>query len=98
MWLFGVDAGVDGVQHADDVLTLVGEERGYLSLLGVLIPPLGGVLIGDLIARWRGELPALMTLTEEEWWRALVPYVLGSLSAWILNLCGIGIVVALVLA
>lgn len=62
------------------------------------------MLIGDWIARWRGRRPALETLTEKVRWQAIVPYVLGSLSAWISNEFGIGIaplngiVVALVLA
>ncbi|MGP9747410.1 hypothetical protein [Brachybacterium sp. AOP29-B2-41] len=64
---------------------------GYLSLLGVLIPPLGGVLIGDWIARWRGGQPALETLSEKVRWQALVPYVLGCLIAWVSNQFGIGI-------
>ena len=95
---------MEGIQHADDVRTLVGEERDYLSLRGVLIPPLDGMLIGDWFTRWRGGQPALSTLTLKVPWQALVPHVLGSLSAWISNECGIGIaplhgiVVALVLA
>jgi len=89
------------------VLALLGVEGhivGYLSLLGVFIPPLGGVLIGDWIARWRGGQPALSTLTEKLRWQALVPYVLGCLVAWVSNEVGIGIAplngiaVALVLA
>lgn len=95
---------MDGVQNTDDVRTLVGEERGYLSLRGVLIPPLDGMMIGDWFTRWRGGQPALSTLTLKVPWQALVPHVLGSLSAWILNEFGIGIaplngnVVPLVLA
>lgn len=76
------------------VLALTGVEShivGCLSLLGVFIPPLGGVLIGDWIARWRGGQLALSTLTEKVRWQALVPYALGSLSAWVSNELGIGI-------
>ncbi|WP_114853152.1 cytosine permease [Brachybacterium sp. YJGR34] len=89
------------------VLALAGVEQhivGYLSLLGIFIPPLGGVLIGDWIARWRAGQPPLETLTEKVRWQALVPYALGSLTAWGSNALGIGIaplngiVVALVLA
>ncbi|MGO2775016.1 MAG: cytosine permease [Brachybacterium tyrofermentans] len=89
------------------VLALTGVEGhiiGYLSLLGVLIPPLGGVLIGDWIARWRGGQPELSTLTEKLRWQALVPYAAGALAAWGSNEFSIGIaplngiVVALVLA
>lgn len=76
------------------VLALLGVEGhivGYLSLLGVLIPPLGGVLIGDWIARWRAGQPALETLTEKVRWQALVPYVLSCVVAWVSNEHGIGI-------
>ena len=76
------------------VLALAGVEGhivGYLSLLGVLIPPLGGVLIGDWIARWRAGQPALETLTEKVRWQALVPYVAGCVVAWVSNEHGIGI-------
>ena len=62
------------------------------------------MLIGDWIARWRHGQPALSTLTERVRWQALVPYLLGALSAWVSNKFGLGIaplngiVVALVLA
>lgn len=77
---------------------------GYLSLLGVLIPPLGGVLIGDWIARWRAGQPPLASLTERWRWQAFVPYAAGALVAWVSNANGWGvaplqgILVALVLA
>lgn len=70
----------------------------------MLIPPLDGVLIGGWIARWRGEQPALSTLTEKVGWQALVPYVLGCVVARVSNEFGLGIapldgiVVPLVLA
>ena len=89
------------------VLALTGVEShivGYLSLLGVLIPPLGGVLIGDWIARWRGGQPALEALTEKVRWQALVPYAAGCVVAWGSNEFELGIaplngiVVAMVMA
>lgn len=76
------------------LLALLGVEGhivGYLSLIGILIPPLGGVLIGDWIARWRAGQPPLSTLTEKVRWQALVPYVLGCVVAWVSNEHGIGI-------
>ena len=76
------------------MLALLGVEGhivGYLSLIGILIPPVGGVLIGDWIARWRGGQPALATLTEKVRWQALVPYVAGCVVAWVSNEYGIGI-------
>lgn len=89
------------------VLALTGVQEhivGYLSLLGVFIPPLGGVLIGDWLARWRGGQPALSSLTERWRWQAFVPYFAGALVAWVSNATGWGIaplqgiVVSLVLA
>lgn len=89
------------------VLALTGVEAhivGYLSLLGVFVPPLGGVLIGDWIARWRGGQPALSTLTERVRWQALVAYAAGAVVAWVSNALALGIaplngiLVALVLA
>ena len=89
------------------VLALTGVEShivGYLSLLGVLIPPLGGVLIGDWIARWRGGQPALEALTEKVRWQSLVPYAAGCVVAWGSNEFELGIaplngiVVAMVMA
>lgn len=63
----------------------------YLSLLGVFIPPLGGVLIGDWIARWRGGQPALSTLRQRVRWQAFVPYLLGAAVAWWSNESGFGV-------
>ncbi|MYM18542.1 cytosine permease [Brevibacterium sp. 5221] len=89
------------------ILALTGIEghiTGYLSLLGVFIPPLGGVLIGDWLARWRRGQPPVESLTERIRWQGLVPYALGSLAAWVSNTFALGIaplngiVVALVLA
>lgn len=89
------------------VLALTGVHEhivGYLSWIGILIPPLGGVLIGDWIARWRQGQPALETLTQKVRWQALAAYGAGALTAWASNASGWGIaplngiVVALVLA
>ncbi len=53
----------------------------YLVWLGILIPPLGGVVIGDFLARWRGGMPATSTLPGLEW-RNLAVYVVAALAAW----------------
>src|SRR5699024_6492792 len=68
-----------------------GHMVGYLSRLGVLIAPLGGVLIGDWVARWRAGQPALETRTEKLRWQARVPYVHGRVVAWGANAHGSGI-------
>ncbi len=62
----------------------------YLILLGVFIPPLGGVIIGDYFARWwRGmpdaaQLPAV-NITN------LVVYLLAGAAAWLSYQLGVGI-------
>jgi cytosine permease len=53
----------------------------YLVWLGILIPPLGGVVIGDFLARWRGGMPGVSTLPGFEW-RNLGVYVVAALAAW----------------
>ncbi|MFW5787128.1 MAG: hypothetical protein ACOCV3_02560 [Halanaerobiales bacterium] len=31
----------------------------YLSMLGIFIPPLGGVIMGDYFFVWKGKIPVL---------------------------------------
>jgi cytosine permease len=71
----------------------------YLVWLGILIPPLGGVVIGDFLARWRGGMPAASILPAFEW-RNLGAYVVAAVAAWWSNEAGwfippvVGVVVA----
>lgn len=53
----------------------------YLVWLGILIPPLGGVVIGDFLARWRAGMPGTSALPAVEW-RNLAVYVVASFAAW----------------
>ena len=75
----------------------------YLVLLGVFIPPLGGVIIGDYLARWRAGMPEGHRLAAFHWVNLGI-YVLASALAWIANETGffvppvIGVLVALGLA
>lgn len=67
------------------VLALLGVHNhlvGYLVLLGVFIPPLGGVLIGDYLARWRGGMPEGAVLPSVNVVNMTI-YVLASLLAWV---------------
>jgi cytosine permease len=76
------------------VLALVGVADHlpqYLSLLGIFIPPLGGVIIGDYLARWRRtQMPEGQALP-----RFHLPnlgvYAIGSLAAWGSEALAIGI-------
>ncbi|GAB2676529.1 cytosine permease [Thalassiella azotivora] len=74
----------------------------YLVWLGILIPPLGGVVIGDWLARWRGGMalePSQLPAVE---WRNVGAYVVAALAAWWSNEAGwfippvVGVVVAVV--
>jgi cytosine permease len=53
----------------------------YLVWLGILIPPLGGVVIGDFIARWRHGMTDVERLPAVEW-RNLAAYVVAAFAAW----------------
>ena len=88
------------------VLALVGVQNhlvDYLVLLGVFIPPLGGVIIGDYLARWRAGMPEGHPV-EPFHWVNLGIYALASALAYAANETGffvppvIGVLVALVLA
>jgi cytosine permease len=66
------------------VLALLGVHNhlvDYLVLLGVFIPPLGGVLIGDFLARWRGGMPEGAALPSVNVVNMAI-YVVASLLAW----------------
>ncbi|SHF71839.1 cytosine permease [Geodermatophilus nigrescens] len=62
----------------------------YLVLLGTFIPPLGGVIIGDFLARWRRGIledhvpPALR-------WPNLAAYAVAAFLAWLSGELGVGI-------
>lgn len=63
----------------------------YLGLLGVFIPPLGGVIIGDYLARWRRtQMPDGLALPRVYGWNLAV-YAVASALAWISGHWGIGI-------
>ncbi len=75
----------------------------YLVLLGIFIPPLGGVIIGDWIARWRAGMPEGEELPAVHVGN-LAAYAVASALAWTSDHFAvgipplIGIVVAIVLA
>lgn len=64
----------------------------YLSWLGILIPPIGGVIIGDWWSRWRHGLPEPATHKfQVVRWESIVAYALGALVAWGTDALGWGI-------
>lgn len=64
----------------------------WLGLLGTFIPPLGGVILGDYLFRWRGKLPPLENVRfRTVRWSAVVAYLLGTAAAYFGGTAGIGI-------
>ncbi|UOQ57284.1 cytosine permease [Leucobacter allii] len=63
----------------------------YLGLLGTFIPPLGGIIIGDYLARWRRtQMPEGEALPKVNW--VLLGVYAGSCAlAWLAGEFGIGI-------
>lgn len=55
---------------------------GFLEWLGVLIPPLGGVIIGVFIAEWRRGMPGPETLRSVRWPTLAVYAAACGLAAW----------------
>ncbi|WP_336660265.1 cytosine permease [Leucobacter sp. USHLN153] len=76
------------------VLALVGVHEHlpqYLGLLGTFIPPLGGVIIGDYLARWRRtQMPEGEPLPKANWINLGV-YAVACVLAWVAGEFGIGI-------
>ncbi len=76
------------------VLALVGVNEhlpDYLGLLGTFIPPLGGVIIGDYLARWRRtQMPEGESLPGVNWVNLGI-YVVACVLAYVLGALGIGI-------
>ncbi len=54
----------------------------FLGWLGILIPPVGGVLIGEWWSRWRGGVPESATQVGAVRWENVAAYALGSVVAW----------------
>jgi cytosine permease len=64
----------------------------YLVGLGIFIPPLGGVILGDYFFVWKSKLPRMETLEfPNVRWSAVISYLIGVLAAYIGNEFGIGI-------
>jgi cytosine permease len=75
------------------VLALTGVQDhlvDYLVLLGTFIPPLGGVIIGDFLARWRRGIPAGATPPAVRW-PNLLAYAVAAFLAWLSGELGLGI-------
>lgn len=64
---------------------------GFLVLVGIVIPPLGGVMIGTFFVAWRGQDPGL-DLTDQPRLKApaVAAYALGALAALLCSLLSWG--------
>lgn len=56
---------------------------GYLVWLGILVPPLGGVIIGDYWARWRGGMSVDTGSLPFVEWRNVSAYGVAAVAAWL---------------
>lgn len=64
----------------------------YLTMLGIFIPPLGGVIMGDYFFVWKGEIPVLSDMEFSQIrWSGITSYILGSGAAIIGNTMELGI-------
>lgn len=75
------------------VLALLGVHEhlvDYLVLLGIFVPPLGGVIIGDYLGRWRAGMPEGAVLPRVDL-PVLGCYVVASALAWGSDHLGVGI-------
>ncbi len=64
----------------------------WLTMLGIFIPPLGGVILGDYFFVWKGKLPRLDEVEfPQVRWAAVIAYLIGTLAAYLGNRAGIGI-------
>jgi cytosine permease len=65
---------------------------GYLSWLGILIPAIGGVIIGDVLANWRGGMPEPTSHdVPRVRWENIAVYVVATFAAWLSSRAGWGI-------
>jgi cytosine permease len=76
---------------------------GYLAWLGILIPPVGGVIMGDWLMHWRGGMPEPLAYDFPAFrWGNLTVYAVATFFAWLSSVYGWfippvnGIVVAVV--
>jgi cytosine permease len=57
---------------------------GYLSWLGILIPPVGGVIIGDWLTHWRRGMPEPLAYRfPAVRWENLAVYAVATFVAWL---------------
>ncbi len=64
----------------------------YLILLGLLIPPLGGTIIGDYVFVWRGRLPSVADTRFVSFrWTCIGAYLAGTSTALVTDHIALGL-------
>lgn len=64
----------------------------YLVMLGILIPPLGGAIIGDQFFVWRGRLPHISETAFLGFrWSGIAAYIAGLLAAFVSEQASFGL-------
>jgi cytosine permease len=65
-------------------MPIYGNLIGYLSWLGILIPPVGGVIIGDWLVHWRAGMPEPLAYRfPAVRWENLAVYTVATFVAWL---------------
>ncbi len=64
----------------------------YLTMLGIFVPPLGGVIMGDYFFVWKGKIPVLSDMEFSQIrWSGVTSYIIGSVAAILGSTLGLGI-------
>ncbi|MBD1909951.1 MULTISPECIES: cytosine permease [unclassified Leptolyngbya] len=63
----------------------------FLLFLGVVIPPVGGIIMADFWFRHRGQFPSLDTNLPAFNWAGVIAYVVAALTAYFTSQTGIGV-------
>lgn len=63
----------------------------FLIFLGVVIPPVGGIIMADFWIRHRGQFPSLDSTLPAFNWAGVIAYVVAALTAYITSNAGIGV-------
>ncbi|MDX2240950.1 MAG: cytosine permease [Leptolyngbyaceae cyanobacterium bins.302] len=63
----------------------------YLIFLGSVIPPVGGIIMADFWARFKGEFPSLETPLPAFNWAGVIAYIVGAATAYFTGQASIGV-------
>lgn len=63
----------------------------FLLFLGVVIPPVGGIIMADFWIRHRGQFPSLDSHLPAFNWAGIISYVVAALTAYFTGNAGLGV-------